>query len=383
MNRPSTRPARPHFSSGPCAKRPGWSLERLNGALLGRSHRSKPGMARIREMLERSRALLGIPADYRITMVPASDTGAVELAMWSLLGPRPLDLFAWEMFGADWMTDAVNQLKLVNTRVFKAEYGVLPDLGNADPAHDIVFVWNGTTSGVCVPDGAWIDAGREGITICDATSAAFAIDLPWPKLDATTFSWQKCLGGEAAHGMLVLSPRAVARMESHVPAWPMPKIFRLTKDGKLHEGFFEGETLNTPSMLALEDFLDTLAWAESIGGLKGLLARTERNYAALSRWERECGWVDFMGAEERYRSKTSVCLKITDPWLTGRPLADQAVVVKKFVGLLESEGIAFDIGSHRSAPPGLRIWCGPTVDLEDIVALTPWLDWGWVETKSR
>lgn len=381
--RPATRPSRPHFSSGPCAKRPGWSLERLNGALLGRSHRSKAGMARIREMLARSRALLGIPSDYRITMVPASDTGAVELAMWSLLGPRPVDLFAWEMFGADWMTDSVGQLKLANKRVFKAEYGSLADLREADPDHDVVFVWNGTTSGVCVPDGDWISADRAGLTICDATSAAFAIDLPWQKLDATTFSWQKCLGGEAAHGMLVLSPRAVARLESHTPAWPMPKIFRLAKGGKLHEGFFEGETLNTPSMLALEDFLDTLGWAEQAGGLKALFARTERNYATLSRWARECEWVDFMAAEERFRSKTSVCLKITDPWLTRLALADQAIAVKKFVGLLEDEGIAFDIGSHRSAPPGLRIWCGPTVDHEDLAALMPWLDWGWEEMKSR
>jgi phosphoserine aminotransferase len=377
-NRPAVRPARPFFSSGPCAKHPGWKLENLSGALLGRSHRSKPGMAKINEALARTRAVLAIPADYRITMVPASDTGAVELAMWSLLGPLPVDVFAWESFGNEWMTDAVKQLKL-NTRVFKADYGELPNLSQADPVHDTVFVWNGTTSGVRVPDGDWIAADRKGLTICDATSAAFAMELPWPKLDATTFSWQKVLGGEAAHGMLVLSPRAISRLQSHTPPWPLPKIFRLTKDGKLNEGLFEGETINTPSMLALEDYLDTLSWAESVGGLKGLIARTEANFAALSRWVGKCGWLAF----ERFRSNTSVCLKIVDTRFAGLSPADQAATVKKFVALLAQEGVAYDVGSHRSAPPGLRIWCGATVDVRDIEALTPWLDWTWSQTKSE
>ena len=377
-NRPSIRPARPFFSSGPCAKHPGWTVERLNDAVLGRSHRSRPGMAKLKAAIDRSARLLGVPEDYRIIIVPASDTGAVELAMWSLLGPRVVDAFVWDTFGAEWMTDAVHQLK-IDTRVFRAEFGELPDLSKADPAHDIVFVWNGTTSGVCVPDGEWIAGDREGLTICDATSAIYAMDLPWPKLDVTAFSWQKGLGGEAAHGMLVLSPRAIARLESHTPSWPVPKIFRVKKDGKINAGLFEGETLNTPSMLAVEDYLDTLAWAESLGGLPALLARTERNFAALSRWVRESNWLTFMAVEERFRSPASVCLKITAPWFANLPATDQRRIVKEFAALLEGEGVAFDVAGHRTAPPCLRIWCGPTVDSEEIEALTPWLDWAWSE----
>lgn len=381
-NRPAVRPARPFFSSGPCAKRPGWTPDRLKGAILGRSHRSKVGMARIREALERTKALAELPAGYCLAMVPASDTGAMELAMWSLLGPKPVDLLVWENFGSEWMIDALEQLKLRDTRVLKAPFGQIPDLAATDSAHDIVFVWNGTTSGVRVPDGKWIEGTREGLTLCDATSAAFAMAMPWEKLDVTTFSWQKSLGGEAAHGMLALSPRAVARFESYVPPWPLPKIFRLTRNGKLHEGFFEGETLNTPSMLALEDWLDTLGWAESIGGQKALFARTDRNYAALARWVHECDWLVFMAEDERIRSNSSVCLTITDPWFVKLPAEERLPTVKRFAALLEKEGIAFDIASHRSAPPGLRIWCGPTIDVEDIEALTPWLDWGWAETQA-
>jgi phosphoserine aminotransferase len=381
-NRPAVRPARPFFSSGPCAKHPGWNLERLHGALLGRSHRSKPGMAKIRDALARTKALLQLPVDYRIVMVPASDTGAVELSMWSLLGPKPVDVLVWESFGAEWMRDAITQLKLADTRVLKSDYGELPDLRAVDPTHDVVFVWNGTTSGVRVPDGNWIAADREGITICDATSAAFAMEMPWPKLDATCFSWQKVLGGEAAHGMLVLSPRAVARLESHEPMWPLPKIFRLTKNGKLHEGFFQGETLNTPSMLALEDYLETLSWAESIGGLPALIARTNENFATLSRWVRTSEWATFTAVDERIRSTTSVCLKIMDRGFARLPVPEQFTSVRRFAAILEDEGIAFDIASHRTAPPGLRIWCGATVDTDDVVALTPWLDWAWNELNA-
>src|SRR5215469_3583118 len=365
-NRPAVRPARPFFSSGPCVKRPDWSIDNLGGALLGRSHRSKPGKARLKEVIERTRAVLGIPADYRIGIMPASDTGAVEIAMWQLLGPLPVDLFAWESFGADWVTDAAKQLKLKDTRIFKVEYAALPDLGQASPAHDTVFVWNGTTSGVRVPDGDWISDRRQGVTICDATSAAFAMELPWSKLDATTFSWQKALGGEAAHGMLVLSPRSVARLEAYSPHWPLPKVFRLTKAGKLIDGIFEGETIHTPSMLAVEDFLDALKWAESIGGLKALIARSHANLAVIERWVRETEWIDFLATDPATRSSTSVCLRIVDPWFTALAVEAQAATTKKIAGLLEQEGFAFDIGSHKNAPPGLRIWCGPTMERSDL-----------------
>jgi len=380
--KPAVRPARPFFSSGPCAKRPGWTPEALDGALLGRSHRAKPGKAKLKDAIDRTKKVLGIPDGYRVGIVPASDTGAVEMAMWSMLGPKPVDCLAWESFGEDWVTDAVKQLKLKDARVLKAGYGALPDLKQVDPGHDVVFLWNGTTSGVRVPNGEWISANREGITICDATSAAFAMDLPWPKLDVVTFSWQKVLGGEAAHGMLALSPRAVARLESWSPPWPLPKIFRMTKGGKLNEGIFEGETINTPSMLALEDYLDALNWAESMGGLKGLIARADANTAVLSRWVKECGWADFLAENEAIRSNTSVCLKIVDPWFAGLNEEQQGEAAKKIASTLDKEGVAFDIAAYRSAPPGLRIWCGATVDRADLEALTPWLDWAWAQVKG-
>jgi len=381
-NRPAVRPARPFFSSGPCAKRPGWTSGALNGALLGRSHRSKPGKAKLKSAIERTKALLGIPDDYRVGIVPASDTGAVEMAMWSLLGPLPVDLFSWESFGEDWVTDAAMQLKL-KARILRAEYGALPNLDQSNPAHDTVFLWNGTTSGVRVPDGSWISDDRRGITICDATSAAFAMNLPWSKLDATTFSWQKVLGGEAGHGMLVLSPRAVARLESHTPQWPLPKIFRMTKGGKLVEGIFEGETINTPSMLVVEDYLDALTWAEAQGGLKALIARADANLDAISTWVRTSDWVEFLAIEPRTRSSTSACLKIKDKWFAALAQDAQASVAKKIADILAKEGIAFDIASYRSAPPGLRIWCGATIERQDLEALTPWLDWAWSQVGPK
>jgi phosphoserine aminotransferase len=381
-NMPAVRPARPFFSSGPCAKRPGWNLNSLTNAVFGRSHRSKLGKARLKEAIDRTRKVLGIPDDYRIGIVPASDTGAVEMAMWSMLGPKPVDCFAWESFGEDWVTDAVKQLKLKDARVIKAGYGDLPDLKQANPAHDIVFLWNGTTSGVRVPNGDWIPDNREGITICDATSAAFAMDLPWKKLDVVTFSWQKVLGGEAAHGMLILSPRAVARLESYTPPWPMPKIFRMTKGGKIVEGIFEGETINTPSMLALEDYLDALKWAEEVGGLKGLMARADSNLGVLADWVKKSDWAAFLANDEKNRSNTSVCLVISDPAFKALSEDAQADKAKKIASLLEKEGVALDIGSYRAAPPGLRIWCGATVDKSDLQALTPWLDWAWAQVKA-
>ena len=380
--RPAVRPARPFFSSGPCAKRPGWTPETLAGALIGRSHRSKDGKAKLKDAIDKTREILRIPLDYRIGIVPASDTGAVEMALWSLLGPRPVDVFAWESFGEDWVTDTIKQLKVKDAKTFKADYGKLPDLDQANPDHDIVFLWNGTTSGVRVPNGNWIADDRQGLTICDATSAAFAMHLPWPKLDVTTFSWQKVLGGEAAHGMLVLSPNAVARLESHTPAWPMPKIFRMTKSGKLNEGIFEGETINTPSMLAVEDYLDALEWAEDTGGLDALIARADANLAILMEWVRRSEWAAFLAEDPHTRSNTSVCLKIVDPWF--RTLADdaKAAAAKKLGSLLEKEGVAFDVGAYRSAPPGLRIWCGATVETSDLEALAPWLDWAWEQVKT-
>jgi len=381
-NRPAVRPARPFFSSGPCAKRPGWTPDALNGALLGRSHRSKPGKAKLKDAIERTRALLGVPADYRIGIVPASDTGAVEMAMWSMLGARPVDMFAWESFGEDWVTDVAKQLKLKDAILHKAPYGQLPDLTKANPEHDAVFLWNGTTSGVRVPDGNWIAADRKGLTICDATSAAFAMDLPWDKLDVTTFSWQKVLGGEAAHGMLILSPRAVERLETYTPDRPLPKIFRMTKGGKLNEGIFVGETINTPSMLALEDYLDALGWAEKIGGLKALIARSTANLAVLDRFVRESEWAAFLAEDRCVRSNTSVCLKIVDPWFAKLEAEAQAEAAKKIASLLEKEGVALDLGSYRSAPPGLRIWCGATVEKADLEALVPWLDWAWAQVKA-
>ena len=381
--KPTHRPRRPHFSSGPCAKRPGWTPGALDQALLGRSHRSKPGKAKLRQAIDRTRALLRVPDDYRIGIVPASDTGAMEMAMWSLLGARPVDMLAWESFGQGWVTDVAKQLKLDDARIMTADYGRIVDLSAVDPDHDVVFTWNGTTSGVKVPDGDWIADDRAGLTICDATSAAFAMDLPWPKLDVVTYSWQKVLGGEAAHGVLIVSPRAVERLESYTPPWPLPKIFRLTKGGKLIEGVFEGATINTPSLLCVEDYLDALAWADSVGGLAGLIGRAEGNLAVLEAWVANSDWVDFLAADKAIRSSTSVCLKIVDPWFASLDADAQAAVPKKVAGLLDAEGVAHDIGGYRDAPPGLRIWCGGTVERADLEALTPWLDWAYEQVKSE
>lgn len=373
--KPDVRPANPNFSSGPCAKRPGFSPDALSGAMLGRSHRAGLPKARLAEVIARSRALLAMPQDWRVGIVPASDTGAVEMALWSLLGPRPVDILSFESFGAGWANDIVQQLKLANARVLTAPYGRLPDLGAVDPAHDVVFPWNGTTSGVRVQDGKWIAADRAGLAICDATSAAFAMGLPWDKLDVVTWSWQKVLGGEAAHGMLALSPRAVTRLETHIPAWPLPKIFRLTSKGKLNEGIFKGETINTPSMLCVEDALDGLRWAERIGGLPALIARSEANLHAVARWVEKSEWADFLAEEPGARSCTAICLKITAGWFAALAPEAQAAAAKKITGLLERENVAYDIAAYRDAPPGLRIWGGATVETTDIEALLPWLDW--------
>ena len=382
MAAPATRPARPHFSSGPCAKRPGWSVDGLADAMTGRSHRAAPAKARIQEVSDRSRAILGMPADWKLGLVPGSDTGAVEMALWSLLGARGVDLLAWESFGSGWVTDVVKQLKLEDVRKLEADYGALPDLSAVDFSRDVVFTWNGTTSGVRVPNGDWIPADREGLAICDATSAAFAMDLAWDKLDVVTWSWQKVLGGEAAHGMLALSPRAVERLESYTPPWPMPKVFRLTKNGKLNGSIFEGSTINTPSMLCVEDALDGLRWAESIGGLEGLLGRAEANLAAVTRWVEGSSWVDFLCGDPATRSCTSICLKIVDPWAADRDADEVAKTVKEAARRLDEEGVAYDIGSYRDAPTGFRLWGGATVDTADLEALLPWLDWAWEEAKQ-
>jgi phosphoserine aminotransferase len=379
---PAVRPANPDFSSGPCAKRPGFSLAALEGALLGRSHRAKAPKARLAEVIDRSKAILGMPEDWRLGIVPASDTGAVEMALWSLLGPRPVDILAFESFSATWADDVVKQLKLPDARVLKAGYGALPDLAQVNPAHDLVFAWNGTTSGVRVPNADFIAADREGLVICDATSAAFAMRLDWAKLDVVTWSWQKVLGGEGAHGMLALSPRAVARLESHTPSWPMPKIFRLTSKGKLTEGIFKGETINTPSMLCVEDALDGLRWAEGAGGLDGLVARSEANLAAVRDWVAASDWAAFLADDPATISCTSICLKIVSPWFTALAPEAQAEVAKKIASLLEKEGVAYDIGAYRDAPPGLRIWGGATVETSDIKALLPWLDFAYHAVKG-
>jgi phosphoserine aminotransferase len=381
--RPAARPGNPCFSSGPCAKRPGWSLSGLSEAALGRSHRAKEGKAKLAEVIERSRKLLGMPADWRLAIVPASDTGAVEMVLWSLLGRRGVDVLAWESFGEGWASDVSKQLKLDNLRLLKAGYGALPDLTQVDFSRDVVFTWNGTTSGVRLPNGDWIPAGRAGLTICDATSAAFAMELPWDKLDVATWSWQKVLGGEAAHGMLALSPRAVERLESYTPSWPLPKIFRLTKGGKLIEGVFKGETINTPSMLAVEDALDGLKWAEQIGGLPALMARAEASLAAVADWVAASDWADFLAEVPETRSCTSICLKVVDPWFLALDGDSQAATAKRIAGLLEEEGVAFDIGGYRDAPVGLRIWGGATVEPADIAALLPWLDWAYGAVKSE
>jgi phosphoserine aminotransferase len=381
--KPAVRPLRPFFSSGPCAKRPGWTLDGLSNALLGRSHRSKQGKTRLAEVIDRTRHLLGVPADYRIGIVPASDTGAVEMALWSLLGARGVDMLSWESFGAGWVTDVIKQLKLPDVRTFEAPYGKLPDLSQVSPERDAVFTWNGTTSGVRVPNGDWIKADRQGLTICDATSAVFAMDLPWDKLDVTTYSWQKVLGGEGAHGMLILSPRAVARLESYKPAWPLPKIFRLTQGGKLNEGIFKGETINTPSMLCVEDAIDGLKWAESVGGLKGLMARSQGNFAAIENWIGGAGWIDFLAEDKAARSCTSVCLKIVDPLVAAMKHEDKWAFAKRIGALLEGEKVAYDIDAHRDSPPGLRIWTGATVEKSDLEALFPWLDWAFAVVKDE
>lgn len=383
MTKPITAPVRPEFSSGPCAKRPGWTLAALSDATLGRSHRSKAGKAKLKQAIEQTRQILAIPADYRIAIVPASDTGAVEMALWSLLGPRGVDVLAWESFGAGWVSDIVKQLKLDDVRRFEADYGDLPDLGAVSGDRDIVFTWNGTTSGARVPDAGWIAADRKGLAICDATSAVFAQRLDWRKLDVTTFSWQKVMGGEAAHGMIVLSPRAVKRLESYTPPWPLPKIFRMTKAGKLIEGLFEGATINTPSLLCVEDYLDALGWAEQLGGLDALIARADANAAVVEAWVKATDWVDYLVAEPVWRSNTSICLKIVDPWFTGQPADIQAATAKAMVTLLEQEGVAFDIGAYRDAPPGLRLWGGATIESSDLDALTPWLDWAYSEIKTE
>ena len=380
--KPQVRPRDPRFSSGPCAKRPNWSLDNLKNASLGRSHRSAEGKARLKEVIDRSRAILGIPADWRIGIVPASDTGAFEMAMWSMLGHRGVDTFAWESFGSGWVTDIEKQLKIKDLRKFEAGYGEVPDFAKADPARDTVFTWNGTTSGARVPNGDWIRDDRQGLTLCDATSAVFAMDLPWRKLDVVTWSWQKVMGGEAAHGMLVLSPRAVERLTSYTPAWPLPKIFRMTSGGKLIEGIFKGETINTPSMLCVEDAIDGLKWAEEIGGLKGLIARSEGNLAAIADWVKRTDWVDFLVADPKARSCTSVCLKIVAPWFEKLSDEQKAAAPKKMVKLLEDEAAAFDADGYRDAPPGLRVWAGATIDKADLEALFPWLDWA-AETVAK
>jgi len=382
----TTPDARPHdarFSSGPCAKRPGWTPEALKDAALGRSHRAKVGKTKLKLAIDLTRETLGVPADYRIGITPGSDTGAVEMALWSLLGARPVDVLAWESFGDGWVTDIVKQLKLPDVRTLKAPYGELPDLAQVNFDHDVVFTWNGTTSGVRVPDAKWIPAGRKGLTICDATSAAFAQDLDWLKLDVVTFSWQKALGGEAAHGMIILSPRAVERLETYKPAWPLPKVFRMTKGGKLIEGIFEGETINTPSMLCVEDYIDALQWAKSVGGLKGLFARADANAKAIADWAAKTPWIDFLAKVAATRSNTSVCLKVVDKEVTALPAEAQAAFAKALASALEKEKVAFDIGSYRDAPPGLRIWCGATVEKADIEALTLWLDWAFAQEKAK
>ncbi|MGH7045491.1 MAG: phosphoserine transaminase [Stellaceae bacterium] len=379
--KPTRRPRNPCFSSGPCAKRPGWSPAALESALVGRSHRSGIGKARIVEVVDLSRAILGVPADWQVGIVAGSDTGAIEIAMWSLLGARGVDLLAWENFGEGWVED-VKQLKLPDMRVLQAPYGTLPDLRQVDFARDVVFPWNGTTSGVRVPNGDWIAADRQGLVICDATSAVFAMRLPWDRLDVVTWSWQKALGGEAAHGMLALSPRAVERLESYIPSWPLPKLFRLTSKGKLIKGVFAGETINTPSMLCVEDALDSLKWAETVGGLDGLIARSERSLAAIAKWERHTPWVEFLAEDPATISCTSPQLKIIDPWFTALSPDERFGTVRAMTARLEDEKAAYDIASHRASPPGIRIWTGATVETDDVVALLPWLDWAWGEQRQ-
>ena len=382
MTKPTQKPHNPNFSSGPTTKHKGWSLDKLTGAALGRSHRSALGKAKLMEVIELSKDVLGIPADWRLGIVPASDTGAMEMAMWSMLGARGVDVLAWESFSSDWVTDCTKQLKLDDCRVMEADYGKLPDLSAVDWSRDVVFPWNGTTGGACVPNGDWIAANREGLAICDATSAVFAMEMPWDKLDVVTWSWQKVMGGEAAHGMLALSPRAVERLENYTPPWPLPKLFRMTKGGKLNEGIFKGATINTPSMLAVEDQIVALKWAQSIGGGAALIKRSQANLAAVKAWVGQTAWVDFLADDPATLSSTSICLKIVDPDYQALPAETQADGAKQMVKLLEAEGVAYDCGAYRTAPPGLRIWGGGTIETTDIQALLPWLDWAWAEVKA-
>lgn len=382
MSKPNGKPHVPHFSSGPCAKRPGWSLQALSGALLARSHRAAPGKKKLKAVIDGHRELLGIPADYKVGIVPASDTGAIEMAMWSLLGARGVDVLAWENFGLEWLDDVTKQLRLPDIRTFKAEYGALPDLTQVDTDRDVVFTWNGTTSGVRVPNGDWIKADRAGLTLCDATSAVFAYDMPWDKLDVVTWSWQKVIGGEAAHGMIVLSPRAVERLTSYTPAWPLPKIFRMTKGGKFMEDIFEGATINTPSMLCVEDCLDALAWVRGLGGAKGTIAKCAANFNVLKAWVDASGWATFLATDPATLSHTSVCLVVKDPAFKSKAPEAQEQVLKTLVKLLEDEGVALDIASYRDAPKGLRIWAGATVEQADLAVLTAWLDWAYAQAMQ-
>jgi phosphoserine aminotransferase len=382
--KPQNTPSNPCFSSGPCAKRPGWTIDVLSEALVGRSHRSKPGKNRIQEVINLSKKILGVPEGYHLGIVPGSDTGAVEMALWTMLGARGVDVLAWESFGEGWITDIAKQLKLDDVRMFRADYGQLPDFSKIDTeGRDVVFTWNGTTSGVKVPNGGWISDNRKGLTICDATSAVFAMDLPWDKLDVVTYSWQKVMGGEAAHGIMVLSPRAVERLENYTPSRPLPKVFRLAKGGELDKSIFDGATINTPSMICIEDALDGLKWAESVGGLSGLIARSDANLAALEAWVEKTPWVDFLAETKETRSNTSICLKIVDPWYNALTVDQQQDSAKRIVSLLDSEGVAFDIGAYRDAPPGLRIWGGATVETSDLEILTSWLDWAFEEIKTQ
>ncbi len=383
MNKPLQKPANPQFSSGPCAKRPDWNLEALKNAVLGRSHRSGLGKARLKQSIDLAREVLGIPDDYRIGIVPASDTGAYEMAMWSVLGARGVDMLAWESFGSGWLSDVVKQLKLPNVNKLEAGYGHIPDLSAVNWHNDVCFTWNGTTSGVKVPNGDWIADNREGLSICDATSAVYAMEMPWSKLDITTWSWQKVLGGEGAHGMIVLSPRAVERLENYSPAWPMPKIFRLTSGGKLIEGIFQGETINTPSMLCVEDVIDAHEWAKSIGGLPAMIKRSSANFDAISDWIANSDWAEFLAEDKTTRSNTSICLKITDLWFTQQTTDEQAKIIKLMTKMLDENDVAYDIASYRDAPAGLRIWGGATVETADIEALLPWLDWAYAQQKQN
>jgi phosphoserine aminotransferase len=383
MEKPAKTPKNPCFSSGPCAKRPGWNIEAIERACLGRSHRAGISKTQLKDVIETHRAILGIPADYKIGIVAASDTGAVEMALWSLLGPKPVDVFAWESFSRDWLVDVTKELKIKDAIAYDAKFGELPDLSKARKNADIVFAWNGTTSGVRVPDGDWIADDREGLTICDATSAVFAYDMPWKKLDVTTWSWQKVLGGEAAHGMIVLSPRAVQRLESYTPPWPMPKTFRMLKKGKLNDGIFTGETINTPSMLAVADVLDSLKWVQSIGGLKATMKRCEENSGVVNQWIEKSSFVDFLAKDAKTRSRTSVCMKFNEPWFTALDEESQQAFVKDVTKALESEKAAYDAGSYRDAPAGLRIWCGSTVEADDIRAMLPWVEWAYETAKAQ